>query len=298
MVLQKFFVYLLKIGLWTVPCFGLWFAIVLSFDRISENAEDSQFYGDKTTYPNQPFNTYTNLMYCFNAAVALSMVRARHWDFYFPYINVALWGEAMGINSGLFHASTGYGRTGSLDVATIAPFALSILYLVVYTFGIAWKYHRHKRDFYIGYTRSFDRRLGGCCWFLPHTIIFGIEVVLFYVYFEDKIDIDWETQFQIFGSLIGVLSIAATVMVLYTGWKWLNENTQNGTSFNTALHIFILATSVVFLGATISSLAPHEETEHGSVYHLLLGGIPTIMTFFTRSTFVAINLNLKTRQNY
>lgn len=124
---KQFFV---RVVLFAVLCVVVDVIAIFSFDRVDPNAEKSQFYGDKSTYPTQPFNTWTNLAFCATAAVALANIKWDKLSLYVPFLAVAVWAEFVGVGSSLFHASTSIGKTGLLDIGGIPPLMVSVLWLV------------------------------------------------------------------------------------------------------------------------------------------------------------------------
>lgn len=283
--------HLLKIFGYSVIFISITVIVISSYDERSDKAEQSQFYQE-----DHDLLVWSNLIFSVVAAVSMSNVRLNKWKYYIPNILVAITAEFLSITSGIFHKSFGHGITGRLDVGSILPFCISMAYLICDEIA---KTNKFKKNFNINHDstlsdavnlKTYDTRLYGKYWFVPHIIIIIINIAVFTIYVLDVIHIPWKTIELIFAITLIFLGVIGIFAVFYLTWAW---DTKGPAEFHRKVHVLLFTVGIIILIIICFIGLPNNKTYHSSLAHLIPGEISIVVLFFMRSPNRSINIYIK-----
>jgi len=228
---------------------------------ISEDAEDSQFLGQKETYPTQPVNFWTNVLF-FLPASAYIAISIKQAHFHTVLIYNAWVDFLMGVVSGLFHGSTGYGYTGVFDVAfvviTITQHIFSRFLILYYANSELDAYHPHDI-----FTTRYTPRSPFPTSMIYQLVFTFLHVIFLGIYMENGHYVSWTAKWYVFA----VLLILATVAGLYGVYKLYAITSRITEKHSAILTMASIWTLSVFIVVVV--LETDSEWKHGLTSHVL-----------------------------
>lgn len=251
-------------------------------NNVSNNAPQSQFAENNSTtlYPVQPISTWTNIGYALNSGVALAHATKYPIWYSFPYFLVSFWALLVSIFSGLFHASAGYGNTGNLDVSSIFPYIVSIVWFELFTLVLIHQGHCNRiRNIPNAYFRSCEPPCGYFGTMLFNIIFIIVTTGLFFMEYDKVINIPWTTKLGIFGTSILVLFLLGITIVFYSVYKGYVRRGHITIRYKQHL-IFIGLMVALIVGFIIIGLTV-ENCEHGFIAHLSTSSAISIVLIYS-----------------
>ena len=256
-------------------------AIIVQHD-ISDKAPESQFAENNSTtlYPVQPISTWTNIGYAFNSGVALAHFIKYPKFHSFPYLLVSIWALTVSMFSGLFHASAGYGQTGNLDVSSIFPYIVSIVWFELHTLLLIYQGHCNRlRNIPNNYFRSCEPPCGKCGTIIFNFMFFLITIGLFFMEYDKVINIPWTSKLAIFGTSILVLFILGVGIVFYSTYKGYLR--RGHVTIKYKQHLLFIGFMILLIGAFIAIGLTSKVREHGFISHLATSTAISIILIYS-----------------
>ena len=240
-----------------------------SQQHISDKAPQSQFAENNSTtlYPVQPISTWTNVGYALNAGVAFAHATKYPIAYSFPYIIVGVWAMLVSIFSSLFHASAGYGDTGNLDVSSILPYIVSIVWFEISTMVvISQGYYNRMRNIRYPNFEARKSPCGQCTGIILNSIIVIGTTGLFFMEYDKVINVPWTTKLVIFGTSILILFILGVTIVFYSVYKGYVRRRLITILYKQ--HLMFIGLMIGLIVAFIVIGLTFENCEHGFISHL------------------------------
>lgn len=263
-------------------CVAIMTFSIYANDNISPKAPESQFAENNSTtlYPVQPISTWTNVGYALNAGVSFAHFSKYPYIHGFAYALVGAWALCVSISSGLFHASAGYGETGNLDVSSIFPYIVSIVWFEIWTLLIIYKGHCHRlQNLRHMYFRACDPPCEKCGSILFHTMFVIGTVGLFFMEFDKVVNIPWTTKFGIFGVSILVLFIFGVTIVFWSIYKGYVRRGQITIRYKQ--HIAFIGLMILVIIAFIVIGTTSETRKHGFISHMATSSAISIILIYS-----------------